>query len=312
MEWCLLLCSTGLLLASAGWVWYTCRQMRRIMEHMNAMLEAAADGSFQEAVYDESMLSSVETRLAHYLAASGVTAKSLEEEKEKVQQMIADISHQTKTPVANLLLYAQMLEEKELPDEERNFVQEIGRQAQKLHFLIASLVKASRLETGMLVMHPKWDLVSPMLEEVLEQIAAKAEEKDQTLRFVPDNSCYAYFDWKWTVEAVCNLVDNAVKYTPDGGTIQISLTKMELFARIEIADTGRGIAEAETAKIFQRFYRGADVCKEEGLGIGLYLSREILAGENGYMKVKSAVGKGSSFFVYLPIQQPETNHDTDI
>ena len=82
------------------------------MEHMNAMLEAAMDGTFVESVYDESMLSSVETKLAHYLSASAVSARNLTQEKEKVKKLVTDISHQTKTPIANLLLYAQMLEEK--------------------------------------------------------------------------------------------------------------------------------------------------------------------------------------------------------
>ena len=153
------------------------------------------------------------------------------------------------------------------------------------------------------MLHPKWDFISPMLEEAASQIAAKAACKGQTMELaLQDNFC-AYFDRKWTVEAIYNLVDNAVKYTPNGGKIKISLTNTELFARIEIADTGIGISEDETARIFQRFYRRTDVCGEEGIGIGLYLARQILAGENGYMKVKSVVGAGSSFFVYLPLQR---------
>lgn len=272
---------------------------RRIMEHMNAMLEAAADGSFQERVYDESMLSAVETKLAHYLSASAVSAKNLTDEKEKVKQLIADISHQTKTPIANLLLYAQMLEEKELPEEERAFVQELNRQAEKLDFLIVSLVKASRLETGMFVLHPKWDFVAPMLEEVIGQIAAKAEKKCHTIVYQTDG-CRAFFDRKWTAEAIYNIVDNAVKYTPWGGTIRLSVTDTELFVRIEIMDTGIGIPQEETPKIFQRFYRGSCVSGEEGVGIGLYLARQIVAGENGYIKVKSEAGAGSTFLVYLP------------
>lgn len=179
MERYLFCASAGLFLASAIWVWYTRVHMRRLMEHMNAMLEDAADGRFQESVYDESMLSSVETKLAHYLSASEAAAKNMSEEK--VKQLIADISHQTKTPVANLLLYVQMLEEKELQPQEQSFVQEISRQAQKLNFLTASLVKASRLETGMIVLHPKWDFISPMLEEAASQVAAKAACKGQTM-----------------------------------------------------------------------------------------------------------------------------------
>lgn len=290
--------AASVFLLSGAWVWHTRRHVRGIMEHMGEMLEAASDGSFQEQVYDESVLSSVETKLAHYLAASEVSARNLTEEKEKVKQLIADISHQTKTPIANLLLYAQMLEEKELPEEGQAFVQELHRQAQKLEFLIASLIKASRLETGMLVLHPKRGFVCGMLEEALGQAAPKAERKKQTIVYTPDR-IYAYFDWKWTVEAIYNIVDNAVKYTPEGGEIRISFLDTDLFVRIEVRDTGAGIAEGDTAKIFHRFYRGASASAEEGIGIGLYLARQIIEEENGYIKVRSVLGEGSSFFVYL-------------
>lgn len=292
------------LLLSVIWVWYTRCHVRRIMEHMNEMMEAAADGIFREEIYDESVLSSVETKLAHYLAASAVTTKNITEEKEKVKQLIADISHQTKTPIANLLLYAQMLEEKKLPQEERSFVQEINRQTQKLNFLIISLVKTSQLETGIFVLHPKWGAVQPMLEEVRNQIVPKAESKNQTVELEPDTeNIFAYFDPKWTVEAIYNIVDNAVKYTPKGGKIKISLLHTGLFVRIEIRDNGIGISEADTAKIFRRFYRSISVSEEEGVGIGLYLTRQMITGENGYIKVKSAIGEGSSFFVYLPSEE---------
>lgn len=263
------------------------------------MLGAAMEGRFKEQVYDESMLSSIETKLAHYLAASETAGQKLKDEKEKVKQLIADISHQTKTPVANLLLYIQMLEERELPKEESEFVRELDSQAQKLNFLIASLVKASRLETGMLVLQPKWNRLSPMLEDVLAQAAPQAERKQLELKFVP-NGLQAYFDRKWTAEAVYNIVDNAVKYTPEGGKIIVEILDMEMFVRIEVRDNGIGISEDETAKVFQRFYRGTSANGQEGLGIGLYLSRQIIAGEDGYIKVKSKEGEGSSFFIYLP------------
>lgn len=287
-------------LLSAAWVWYTHWRLRRIMEHMDRMLDAAMEGRFKEQVYDESMLSSIETKLAHYLAASETAGQKLKDEKEKVKQLIADISHQTKTPVANLLLYIQMLEERELPKEESEFVRELDSQAQKLNFLIASLVKASRLETGMLVLQPKWNRLSPMLEDVLAQAAPQAERKQLELKFVP-NGLQAYFDRKWTAEAVYNVVDNAVKYTPEGGKIIVEVLDMEMFVRIEVRDNGIGIPEDETAKVFQRFYRGTSANGQEGLGIGLYLSRQIIAGEDGYIKVKSKEGEGSSFFIYLPI-----------
>ena len=102
------------------------------------------------------------------------------------------------------------------------------------------------------------------------------------------------------VQALYNIVDNGVKYTPVGGEIRLSANRYELFFRIDIADNGIGIAEEEQAKIFTRFYRSPMVLGEEGVGIGLYLSREIITAQGGYIKVVSKQGQGSVFSVYLP------------
>lgn len=299
------LCGAGIVLLLLSAVWTLCERyrVRKIMEHMNQMIESAASGNFQEEVYDESMLSSVETKLAHYLSASKVSAWNITEEKEKVKKLIADISHQTKTPIANILLYAQLLEEKELPGDCRDCVSELNRQAEKLNFLIGSLVKTSRLETGIFVLHPKMAPVLPMMQEMIAEIAPKAKQAGLSMEFEP-GEFYACFDQKWTAEAIYNIVDNAVKYTPSGGKITVRILDTELFVRIDITDTGIGIPEGETAKIFGRFYRSPAVSEQEGVGIGLYLSRQIVAEENGYIKVKSSVGRGSTFSVYLPAALP--------
>lgn len=286
-------------LASLIFVFYKSVEVRKTMERMNQMITEAKEGQFQEEVYDESMLSSLEARLADYLAASQTAEQKLLKEKEKVKELIADISHQTKTPIANILLYAQLLKEKELQEEALYCVEELNRQAEKLQFLITSLVKTSRLEAGVFVLHPKKNLVSSMLEEAVEQIMPKTKEKNLTVEFAP-RVLYAVFDRKWTEEAVGNILDNAVKYTPAGGKILIDILDTELFVRIDISDTGIGIPEEETAKIFQRFYRAKTVSDQEGVGIGLYLAREIIMEEEGYIKVKSRAKEGSVFSVYLP------------
>ncbi len=286
-------------LASAAFVCYKSYEIRRIMERMDRMIREAEKSEFQEEVYDESLLSALETRLAAYLTASQTAEQKLAEEKEKVKKLIADISHQTKTPVSNILLYGQLLLEKELPEDAVYCAEELNRQAEKLKFLIASLVKTSRLETGIFVLHPEKNPVSLMLEGAVDQMMPKARKKNIAVEFLPGEQ-YAVFDRKWTEEAVGNILDNAVKYTPNGGKIRIDIQDTELFVRIDIADTGIGMTEEETAKIFQRFYRSRNVSDQEGVGIGLYLTREIITEESGYMKVKSQVGKGSVFSVYLP------------
>ena len=275
------------------------RQQRRTLTGINKMLDAAINGSFAEEHFDESLLSASETKLSQYLSASEVSAKNLSAEKEKIKELIGDISHQTKTPISNLLLYTQLLAEQKLPRESADCVKALSSQAEKLSFLIGSLVKTSRLEAGVFTLHPKQAELFPVLESVAEQISPKAAEKGVSLSLQPTEAL-ACFDGKWTAEALYNLADNAVKYTPVGGSVTISATAYELFVRVDIADTGIGIAEEEQAKIFGRFYRSDAVAESEGVGIGLYLARQIAAGQGGYIKVKSALGQGSVFSVFLP------------
>ena len=107
-------------------------------------------------------------------------------------------------------------------------------------------------------------------------------------------------DRKWTSEALFNILDNAVKYTPADGDIQVSVQSWEFYVKIDITDSGKGIAESRQGMIFKRFYREKEVHDVEGIGIGLFLTREIVTLQGGYIKVTSAVGSGSTFSVFLP------------
>jgi len=287
------------ILAAAAVVLWDRLRLRRIMESMDRMLDKAIRGEFSENSFDESRLSRLEAKLAHYLAASAASARSVAEEKDKIKTLIADISHQTKTPISNVLLYAQLLEEQELTAEGRACASALEEQAGKLQSLIEALVKTSRLEAGVLVLHPEPGPVATMLEEAVAQFFPKAAEKGLSLTLVPTDAA-AVFDAKWTGEAVCNLLDNAVKYTPAGGSVTVEAVSYQMFCRINVTDTGPGIPEAEHAKVFRRFYRSNSVSQEQGVGIGLYLARQIAEGQGGYIKVFSKPGKGAKFSLYLP------------
>ena len=272
---------------------------RRLLKRLDTMLEKAITRGFTEEDYDESLLSAVESKLARYLASSTVSARNLQAEKDKIKALIADVSHQTKTPLSNVLLYAQLLSEQPLPEENRACVMALEGQAVKLQSLIEALVKTSRLESGVLALHPQPASLAPMLEEAVAQFAPKAAEKKITLTLASSEGD-GVFDSKWTAEAVCNLLDNAVKYTPAGGTVTVQTHCYELFCRIDVSDTGPGIPEEEQAKVFQRFYRSPANHQAQGVGIGLYLARQIADGQGGYIKVFSKPGKGAKFSLYLP------------
>lgn len=300
---CILLLSLCILLSFIIIFFYHLHTLH-IMHRLEDMLDAAIDGSFTEHIFDESRLSALENRFAKYLSASETSYKNTAAEKNSIKELISDISHQTKTPISNILLYSELLGEQNLPGEAKQYVSSLTAQSEKLNFLIVSLVKLSRLETGIFTLSPKRTFVLPMIEELITQYSSLAAEKGLTLSLKnteeENENPAAVFDKKWTMEAVGNLIDNAIKYT-ETGSISLSVKSYEMFLCIQVTDTGIGIPEQEHSKIFSRFYRSESVHEKSGIGIGLFLAREIIMLENGYIKVSSKPGKGSVFSVYLPL-----------
>ena len=289
----------ALLLLLGLWLWL---DARRTVRRLDRMLSTAIDGGFGEESFDESAPSALESRMARFLNGSARSLRGVQRQRESIQRLLSDISHQTKTPLANLRLYSSLLMEEELTPRQREQAQVIFQQSEKLSFLIETLVKLSRLETDVLVVTPKLQPLAPLLERAASQAKAAAEQKGIALQLHLQQQAEmkALYDLRWTAEALGNLLDNAVKYTPPGGCIQVSATQYELFCRIDVRDNGIGIAEEEQAQIFGRFYRGRQVREQEGLGIGLYLAREIAQKQGGYLKLSSRPGQGSTFSLYLP------------
>ncbi len=273
------------------------RRTVKIIRSLDKMIDKAINGTFTEENIDESMLSSVEAKLAGYLSASELSARNVAAEKERIKELISDISHQTKTPIANILLYTELLKEQELNEQARTCVEETAAQAEKLSFLIITLVKLSRLETGVFTLSPTKGELMPMLEKIYRQYLPKAEEKGLRFTLEPTEA-QAVFDEKWCSEAIGNIVDNAIKYT-DSGFVTISVKEYEMFCSVVVSDSGQSIAEEEQGRIFTRFYRSPSVSKKDGIGVGLYLAREIVNGCGGYIKVSSEINKGTTFSVFF-------------
>lgn len=434
----------------------------RTMERLDRMLEDAINGCFTESRYDETELSRLENRFRQYLEMRELQAEAARQEREALRELVTDLSHQMKTPLAALTLYAQILEEQcrresvgvyeaqsagwsterysgERDSEhawlsdsqdvsqsidrcgekstceharlsdiqsgaqgtdrcggknacehagpvESHYISaeavhcagQIRLQAEKLESLIGALVQLSRLETGMVEVVPRplpiKELVGGSVRLLEAKAAAKGifiqtgwDEKTQSagerenrawqgsvqenrVRYgsvqenwawhgnVQENrawygsgqenrawhgneqenqawhgsgqesrACYgsgqellAMYDARWTQEALVNVLDNAVKYSPAGSTVTVTVRALELFACICVEDEGMGVPEEERAKIFGRFYRGANAVQEEGCGVGLYLTRMILQKEGGYVRVQPRREGGCSFQIYLP------------
>ena len=276
--------------------WYL---SHRTLRRLDDMLTAAINGSFREGAFDESAVSALEAKMARFLNGSAVSTRNLAEERAAIQALLSDLSHQTKTPIANILLYTSLLEEEDLSPQQAEQAAMVKAQGEKLSFLIQTLVRASRLETGVLTMTPAVHPLDPLLEDTALQMRGLALGRGISLT-ADHTASAARFDPKWTAEALGNLVDNAIKYTPSGGSVRLSVREFELFCAVEVTDDGPGIPEEEQGAVFNRFYRGKAVREQEGLGIGLYLTREILSRQGGYVKLSSKPGQGCRFSLYLP------------
>jgi signal transduction histidine kinase len=289
----------GVLIGAAIFVVINHVRSRRLLKRLEKIIDNLTSGNFNEKTFDESILSALESKLKREFDVISYNQKALFEERNKIKALISDISHQTKTPISNILLYINLLSEESLTEDQKRLVSEVERQSDKLNFLIQSLVKMSRMETGIISVKPQKSSIKKLLEECVANVSTKASAKQIAINL----SCgdiKAIFDHKWTSEAAINILDNAIKYTSRGGKVIICTTAYEMFVRIDISDNGMGISENEQTKIFQRFYRSPKVHNDEGVGIGLYLAREIISAQGGYIKVASKVGSGCTFSVFLP------------
>ena len=225
----------------------------------------------------------------------------IQNEKQIIQEIVSDISHQVKTPVSNLKMYNSTLLERKLSREkEQEFLLLMDTQISKLDFLMQSMIKMSRLEAGIITLSVKSAPIYDTIAQSLGSIVLQADKKNIQVSVQCDPSLIVPHDKKWTAEALFNILDNAVKYTGQGGKISVTVERWEMYTKIDISDTGKGIPEEHYAQIFKRFYREEDVHDVLGVGIGLYLCREIISQQGGYIKVKSKVKNGSTFSVFLP------------
>lgn len=272
----------------------------KTLRRLDEMLTDAINGTFEESRYDESELSRLESRWKQYFTTSKMSMEQTKKERESMKMLVSDISHQTRTPLSNILLYSELLAEQAEKKEEKELAGQILMQTEKLEFLLQSLIKMSRLETDVLEVVPKVQNIAKLLDETVGEMSAKAKKKEIIVSCESAKEIEAAFDLKWTKEALGNILDNAIKYSPKHSEVQIEVREYEFYVCINVKDQGIGVCEEEKAQIFWRFYRGGRVQQEDGVGIGLYLAREILQKEKGYIKLTSKVGKGSCFGLYLP------------
>ena len=287
-----------LLFMSIGYNVYQRRKTYRLIDRLLDRVlcrEMIIDSDLKEGEYSAlvSKIKQIQEVLSNH-------ASSAEQEKEQVKSLVSNMSHQLKTPLANISLYAQILSKEEITPEQRTlFSEKMQRQVDKLRWIVESLSKMVKLEQNIDGFEGKAIGIKQTILDAVDTLYEKLEKKEINFTLEPFEDRLLYHNRKWTAEVFVNLLENAVKYTDRGGTISIRVKNYDLYTKIQIADNGRGIRQEEMTDIFKRFYRSPEVENMEGSGIGLYLSNLILEKEKGYMTVDSEYGKGSCFSVFL-------------
>lgn len=248
---------------------------------------------------NEGALSAIASKIIRIQEKSVYELEKTEHEKEQLNRMISDISHQLKTPLSSVIMYCDMLASETDASNRQHFNERMRYQLDKLDWILQSMFKMIRLEQNSIQFTAEKQSLKDTLLSALNSTYEKFESKDITVKIQPFEDRCVWHNRKWTAEVFVNIIENAIKYSEKGSIIDIEVRQLEMFTEIRFIDHGMGIRHEELTEIFKRFYRSKDAENIEGSGIGLYLSRLILDQEKGYISVTSEYGKGSCFSVFL-------------
>ena len=220
----------------------------------------------------------------------------LKTEKLVLKNSISDISHQLKTPLTSILIMLDnILDNPKMDEKTKNdFIINVHHQVEHINFLIVSLLKLSRIDADVIEFKKEKINVQKIIQEVLKNVEILKEVKNINIRYNIDKNIFYKGDYKWELEALTNLIKNAVEYSKDSGKIEIIAEDNPLFTRIIIKDYGEGMTKQELKNIFKRFYKGEN-SSSDSIGIGLNLAKKIIEKDNGYIKVKSKKNEGTVF-----------------
>lgn len=222
----------------------------------------------------------------------------LEKEKQFLADLLSDISHQLKTPLSSMIIYNDIMLEKDLSIEQRKtLLQSNQNQLNRMTWLIQSLLKLARLDAKALKLDKQDLSLNETIQESIDSLESKAAQNNVKIHFTEDKEIYFEHDSLWLQEALINIIKNAIEHTKINGKINILLTENPIYIKIEIDDNGEGISKDDLPNIFKRFYKAKSCKRNDSIGIGLALAKSIIEAHNGLIQVKSHVGIGTKFTI---------------
>lgn len=276
-------------------------QRRKEMEKFSQILERLLNGEEMDVYleYKDELPSKIQHQLMRLSEKIYGNEKRLEKERDDIRELIAEIAHQMRNPLANMESYLELLYTTETETERQAYLEILKDTESKLYFLTESFIKMARLENRIIQIKKDSTALSATILQSILQVKKAADTKNIFIDVTMDEGLEIYHDANWLGEAIFNILENSVKYSPFGSVIQVSVCQNEMYNTISIADSGKGIYEGEEAQIFQRFYRGKDTDGQPGFGLGLYLSREIVLMHGGFVKAKRRK-QGLEILIFLP------------
>ena len=264
---------------------------------IESLVNAQAEAPFPED--EDTLLSRLQNQLLKLREILKAHLTLLEREKGQIQSFISDAAHQIKTPLAAARAYAELLKDPDLTPEMRSrHLNTLEDSLDRLTLLTEGLVKISRLESGLIQLRPQPVLPGDLILHALKPVAPRVQEKRLHCSYDPCPAVPVRADPVWTVEAIVNILDNAVKYTPSGGSLSIRSAELPSYLRLDFFSSSPPIPPEERSRIFQRFYRGSQTGPAEGVGIGLYLVREIAVRQEGMIRLTPGPD-GNTFSLFL-------------
>lgn len=247
-------------------------------------------------------LSQVEDQYQTEKSQYAVLLQRTRQEGSQIKPSITDIAHQLKTPVASLKLSMDIaLSEDYSSAERKEFSEQAVIQMNKLNLMLDGLAKISQMETDLIQIKPQEHSLKQLVSEAINSVIIKALEKDIEIELVSMDEVTIFVDRKWTLEAISNVLENAIKYSPPQTTIQVRAHSLVTYAVLEILDEGPGIPKEEQTHIYQRFFRGKNSEQVEGSGVGLYLTRKIIEEQGGAIVAKNRQSQGTNVQLTFPL-----------
>lgn len=273
------------------------RELRAIVDIMNQILEAPEQVPAEP--YKQGELGELYTNLYKLVQALKESNRKEQEEKIFLRDIMSDISHQLKTPLASLTVFLDLLYDERVPDvdKQKQMLLESKNQVSRMEWMVLSMLKLARIEAGAIQFEKQPCSLYAIVAQAKESVAYLTEKRGQQIDVQIDEKQMLVCDGDWLTEAIINLLKNASDYSSEQMTIHIWTEDNPMYTRIYVKDEGCGIAESELKNIFKRFYRINKEVNPNSVGIGLSLTKSIVEGMGGKISVRSELGCYTQFIL---------------